>query len=387
MLIMFLLFHCRGGPAPLSLVFVRAAVLGGVMLIAGGCRDAPERPKVAEAAAVTTVRPESVVTVTRQRITAGPLISGELRPAREVTVRAEVPGSVADLTVADGQRVRAGQVLCRIDAQTPRDARASAQVAVRSAESALETALRQEERSRRLAEEALVAQRDVETAHKAVSDAEAQLAEARARLAAADEQCEKATVRAPLSGVVSTQAAHAGDVVAPGAPLVSIIDPTSMELEAFVPSEALSALRVGAPVEFHIAGSPDELFTGRIDRISPVADAVTRQVRTYVSIPNTSRRLVAGLFAEGRVAAASREGLVVPTTAVEMNGTGPRVLRVRNGRVERVPVEVGLRDDRAARVEIRLGVQEGDTLLDGSAQAIPPGTPVLIDRDARIARR
>jgi membrane fusion protein (multidrug efflux system) len=357
------------------------------MLVAAGCRDAPERPKVAAAAAATTVRPESVVVVRRQRISAGPAISGELRPAREVTVRAELPGSVTGLTAAEGERVRVGQVLCRIDAPALRDAHASTEIAVRSAENALQTALRQEQRSRMLADEALVAQRDVEAAHKAVTDAEAQLAEARARLAAAGEQSDKTIVRAPLSGVVSKQGVHEGDIVAPSAPLMSIIDPSSMELEAFVSCEALSAVRVSAPVEFEVAGYPHEVFRGRIDRINPVADPATRQVRIYVSIPNASRRLVAGLFAQGRVAVANRETLVVPTTAVDMNEDHPRVVRVRDGHVERVPVEVGLRDDRAARVEIRLGVDEGDTLLDGAARAIAPGTPVAIDRDLRNAMR
>jgi membrane fusion protein, multidrug efflux system len=365
----------------------RVVLFGTIALIATGCRDAPERPEVAARTAATTVAPESIARVTRQRISAGPTISGELRPEREVTLRAEVAGSVADFTVKEGERVRRGQVLCRIDAQALGEARASAQAAVRAAENALETALRQEQRARLLAEEALVAQRDVEAAHKAVADAEAQLAEARARIAAADEQSTKTIVRAPLSGIVSKRAVNTGDVVAPATPLASIIDPSSMQLEALVPSEALPMVRVGARVEFHVAGYPGEVFTGRIDRISPIADAVTRQVRSYVSVPNPSGRLVAGLFAEGRVTAASREGLVVPATAVDMNGSRPRVLRVRDGRVEQVPVEVGLRDDRHARVEIRLGVDEGDTVLDGAAQAIAPGTPVSVEPGLRTAMR
>jgi RND family efflux transporter MFP subunit len=192
-------------------------------------------------------------------------------------------------------------------------------------------------------------------------------------------------VRAPLSGIVSKRTANEGDVVVPGAPLVSIIDPASIHLEASVPAEALTALRVGAPVEFRMGGYSDEVFTGRIDRISPAADSVTRQVRIAVAIPNVSGRLVAGLFAEGRVTAVSREGLVVPATAVDMNGSDAWVSRIHDGRVERIPVEVGLRDERKARVEIRQGVSEGDALLAGGAQAIAPGTSVSIEGATEMA--
>ena len=79
-----------------------------------------------------------------------------------------------------------------------------------------------------------------------------------------------------------------------------IIDPSSMRLEASVPSEDLSILRVGANVDFTVRGY-DRSFTGRIERIAPQADPTTRQVPIYVAIPNPGGRLVAGLFAEGRV--------------------------------------------------------------------------------------
>jgi RND family efflux transporter MFP subunit len=172
-----------------------------------------------------------------------------------------------------------------------------------------------------------------------------------------------------------------GDVVSIGAPLFTIIDPSSLRLEASVPSAAVAELRVGARVRFTIGGY-DRPFEGRIERINPQADPTTRQVPIYVSIPNVEGRLVAGLFAEGRVATQSEEGLVAPSNAVNVEGSGAWVLRAANGKAERVPVSVGLRDPRTERVIVTSGLSEGDLLLRGAAQAITPGTPVRVTAPA-----
>ena len=98
-----------------------------------------------------------------------------------------------------------------------------------------------------------------------------------------------------------------------------------------------------------------------------------------MTIPNTAGRLVAGLFAEGRVAQEARRALVVPLTAVNTSDAkAPWVLRIAGGKAERVPVTLGLRDEQTERVEITADVAEGDRLLVGPAQAITPGTPLQL---------
>jgi multidrug efflux pump subunit AcrA (membrane-fusion protein) len=117
-------------------------------------------------------------------------------------------------------------------------------------------------------------------------------------------------------------------------------------------------------------------FEGRLERIAPRTDSVTRQLPIYVSIPNTSGKLVGGLFAEGRVVTQSADGLVVPVNAVNTSGATPWALRVVDGRTERVDVTLGLRDPRTERVQVTGGLGEGDVLLRGAAQGIAPGTAV-----------
>jgi RND family efflux transporter MFP subunit len=173
---------------------------------------------------------------------------------------------------------------------------------------------------------------------------------------------------------------NTGDVVTAGAALYTIIDPSSMRLEASVPSEQIGGLRHGVPVRFAVRGYQGQTFAGHIERISPAADPATRQVSIWVSIPNTAGRLIAGLFAEGRVETEMRRALVVPENAVDAASGSPAVTRVRDGKAERVEVKLGIRDPEREQVEVIGGLQEGDTLLVGPARGITPGTPVAIGR-------
>jgi RND family efflux transporter MFP subunit len=303
------------------------------------------------------------------------MISGELRPEREATVRAELSGSVIQIAADEGQAVKRGQLLGRIEAQALDDARQSAQSAVRSAENQLEVARREADRTETLVKAGALATRDLDQARQSVTADEAALADARARLVNAQKQLSDAVIRSPLAGIVSKRPVNEGDVVSVGAELFTVIDPSSMRLEASVPSDNLSELRVGAPVTFDVRGY-DQRFVGRIQRIAPEADPTTRQVPIYVSIPNEGGRLVAGLFAQGRVVSATATGVVVPANAVNTTGPSPWVLRVTNGKTEHVDVTLGLRDDRTEQVQVTSGLREGDVLLRGAAQGITPGTPV-----------
>jgi RND family efflux transporter MFP subunit len=160
--------------------------------------------------------------------------------------------------------------------------------------------------------------------------------------------------------------------------MYTVVDPSSMQLRGSVPADQLGQVRVGAAVRFTVTGYPDRTFTGRITRVAPVADPATRQVQILASIPNAGNQLVGGLFAEGRVSSESRDALVVPLDAIDQRGVRPSVVRVKGGKVERVPVELGLRDEARERVEIRSGVAAGDTLLRGTVQGISVGTPVRV---------
>src|SRR5918995_680595 len=250
-----------------------------------GRKEAPAEQAPAAPVAVQ-VGSENVTVVTTQEISTGPLISGTLMADKDATVRAEVSGSILQVTAAEGQQVRRGALLARVEDQALGDAHKSAQSAVKSAEQALGVAEREAARTESLVKGGALAERELDIARNAVTAAQAQVEDAKSRLASAAKQVANLTIRSPLDGVVASRPVNAGDVVSPGTELYRIIDPRSMRLEASVPSESLSLVKVGLPVQFQVRGYPGQPFDGRIERVSPAADPVTRQVSIFVTIPN-----------------------------------------------------------------------------------------------------
>jgi RND family efflux transporter MFP subunit len=293
-------------------------------------------------------------------------------------VRAQVGGSVLQAYADQGQAVRAGQTLARLEAGGLQDVYLSARAGVTSAANSADVARHELERSQKLLAAGAIAQRDLEQAQRSAVAANAALADARARLATAQKQVGNTVITSPISGIVSDRPISVGDVVQTGALLFTVVDPSSMQLEGSVPADELAQVKIGAPVTFTVNGYPGRTFDGRVTRVNPTADPATRQVRIVISIPNKEGRLVGGLFANGRLTSESHSGLVVPATAVDSRTNVPAVFRVKGGKVERIPVQLGLRDDAAERVEVTSGVQAGDTLLLGAAQGITPGTIVKV---------
>jgi RND family efflux transporter MFP subunit len=308
----------------------------------------------------------------------GPDISGTLEPEREAVLRAQVSGSVLQTNADQGQGVSAGAVLARIDASGISDAYTSARAQVVAARNNYDIARNDQARNQKLLAAGAIAERDIEQSRRAAISAQAALEDANARLATAQKAYRSTTVTAPFNGIVSERPVSSGDVVQPGTALFTVVDPSSMRLEASVPAEQLASIRIGVPVNFTVSGYPGREFAGRITRINPTADPTTRQVRIYVSIPNAGRTLVGGLFASGRISTASRTGLVVPTSAVDLRGTSPSVVRIKGGKAEKVGVRIGVHDKASETTEVLAGLSAGDTLLIGAAQGITPGTPVRI---------
>ena len=358
-----------------------AAVLLGLsaMIVVNACSKS-DKVSAAETAKLETmvVGPENITVAANGSIMTGPSISGTLEPDREAVLRAQVSGSVLQTYADQGQAVNAGTVLARIDASGIQDAYTSARAGLVSARNAADVAAKDLARNEKLLAAGAIAERDIDQSRRASIAAQAALEDANSRLATAQKAYRSTTVTAPFSGVVSERPVSSGDVVQPGTALFTVVDPSSMRLEASVPAEQLASIRIGVPVNFTVSGYPGRQFVGRITRVNPTADPTTRQVRIYVSIPNEGRALVGGLFANGRMSTATKMGLVVPQSAVDVRGSIPSVMRIRQGKAEKVQVQIGLTDKTSETIEVLSGLQAGDTLLLGAAQGITPGTIVRI---------
>lgn len=369
----------RMAPTATSTVLLASA------LVLGACT------KDKEAAASTTataqmIGPDNIAIATTDTLRSGPAISGTLVADREARIRAEVSGAVLQTYVDVGQRVAQGAPLARIDDGILHDASLSARSNVTQATVGADQAARELQRAKTLVAAGAIAERDVEGAERANLAAQAQLADAKARLTTVEKNLRNATIRAPFAGVVAEKSVSPGDIVAPGAALFTVIDPRSLKVEASVPTSALADVRVGAPVLFTVNGS-DRQLEGRVTRVSPMVNPQTKQVSLFASVPNAQNALVAGLFVEGRVAVEKRVGILVPERAVDQTGIAPIVMRLKGGKVERVQVQLGVRDEGAETVEIRSGLAGGDTVLLGAARGISVGSLVVVSspKDAPAA--
>lgn len=365
-------------PALIPVLPVLALGIGAAACGSSG-EPATPPPAAANASAAGTVQlsQENVTTATTGRVSAGPVISGQLTPAREATVRSMVSGSIVTLTTDRGENVQNGAVLARITSRDLESARLSAEAAVKSAEVALSVAQSETARTEALVKGGAVAARELEQTRNAVAGAEAQLAAARSRVRSVEQQLDDTSVKAPFAGVVSARPASVGDVVSPGTEIVTIIDPSSMRLEALVPSDQLADVKPGAKVTFTIRGVPGQ-FVGRVDRLNPTADPVTRQVAVFITLPNTRGQLISGLFAEGRIETSSHEGIVIPLAAVDETGIRPLVTRIKQGKAERVSVTLGARQADTEMVEVTQGLTAGDVLVVGSAKNVTDGTAITV---------
>jgi len=342
------------------------------------CRGAETEATAAAAPVTVEIGADGIAIAETAVISSGPLLSGTLVADRTAQIRAEVPGSVVQVLVDEGSTVAQGASLARIDDRAISDAFLSARSALAAAEAGRELAARELTRAERLAQAGAIADRDLENAKRGDLLARTAFDDAQARFAAANKQKDAAGVLAPYAGVVSERFVNPGDVVTPGAPLFTVVDPATMRLEAAVPAEQLGQVRMGATVTFTVTGYPGRTFQGRISAVNPSADPQTRQVRLFVRIPNAGNKLVAGLFAEGRVAADARTVLTVPEAAVDQRGLRPAVLRLKGGKTEKVEVTLGTFDKATERFEITAGIAVGDTVLVGGALGTAVGTPLVV---------
>ena len=363
----------------------RSAALILAAVFAAACKGT-NTTKAATTPNAMIVGPENIAVVKAQEIRSGPALSGNLEPETQANVRAEVGGAVLQTLAEQGERVSSGQVLAKIDDSALREAELAARSAVTNAQGTAEVAKRQLERSETLLKAGAIAERDLELTKNQYTSAQAALANAQSQLANAQKQLSKATIVAPFSGSVSARQVGAGDIVQTGTALYTIVNPSTMRLEASVPADQLSAVRIGAPVDFSVNGYPNRQFTGHVTRINPIADPTTRQVRIIVSLPNSSGTLVGGLFADGHVASEVRNAPVVPITAVDERGLKPFVMLIKNGVVQKAEVQLGIRDAASETVEVRSGLQPGDTLLLGAARGISEKTPVKVSATSDTGR-
>lgn len=333
----------------------------------------PEVAKVEEVAKPLQLVTQDLFTLSESTLARGPVISGSLQPVIKAELNAEVSGIVMQVLKDNGDMVKAGDVLVKLDQTTYRDKLLSAQEAERSAAVTLEQAHRQLKRMQSLSKQSLVTQEGLEAAENKVNQSQSDLASARARLVEARQQMEKTDVKAPFSGVVATRKVSAGDTAQVGKGLMVLIDPASIRFEGYVAADRVGQVKVGNKVTFKVNGYSGQFFTGTVERINPLANESTRQVQLLVAMDLKEQSLVAGLYAEGHVEAENSNALMVPDSALVREGDKNFVWQFANNQLKKAEVELGSKDERWGTVQVLSGVESGAQILRHPQGALTDG--------------
>lgn len=390
-----LLEHHRSGPPREYCVITRirtvchagvAVILAFSILNLGACRNGAGGTPDQAAAAPLLVAPEDLITVRNGALASGPSITGSVEAERRADLRAEVSAVVVSVLKENGDPVRRGDLLARLDQTAIRDSLTAAEASARAATQAYEQAERQYQRMVKLRETGMIATQQLEDAEIQRNSSQSDREAARTREVSARQQLERTEVRAPFDGIVSDRKVSAGDTAAVGKELMKVIDPTSMRFEGRVSADSIGQLAAGQRVNFRIHGFANTDFAGTVTRMNPAANAATRQIEVLVRFGDPKQMpAVAGLYAEGRVETRSTQTLTVPAASVVREGDNAFAWRVNNGTLQKVTLDLGVRDARTGQYAVKNGLAEGDTVLRYPGSTLKDGQPTLLAGGAQQA--
>jgi len=306
-------------------------------------------------------------------------LSGTLQPVNQTAVKAKVSGEVLQVTVREGQAVKAGQVIVRFDT-ADLEAKLTDRIGTLEASRA-QLALAEKTRAQNqlLLKQNFISQTAYDAAESNLSVTQGTLKSNEAQVQLARNALRDAVVAAPLTGTVAKRHVQPGEKVSFDAPLVTIVDLAQMELQAMVPANDIPELAVGMKVALAIDGFGERRFTGTIDRINPTTESGTRAILVFIHIPNPGAALRGGMFGTGRVTLAS--GAPVPTlpaVAIHSEAGQNFVWTIESGKLARRIVTVGRRDDTVGRTEIKTALPNGIPILAAPFDNLKVGAPALV---------
>ncbi|HTZ17968.1 MAG TPA: efflux RND transporter periplasmic adaptor subunit [Dissulfurispiraceae bacterium] len=299
---------------------------------------------------------------------------GSLRAVRGVDVTSEISGLVRTLHFKSGDRVKEGQLLVQLNAD-------SDMAQLRSLEAAAELANTVYERDKK--------QYDAKAISKAALDADAaDLKVKRAQVAQQSALVDKKTIRAPFGGQLGISIVNPGQYLNPGDKIVTLQSLDSIYIDFYLPQQELSRISLGQKVVAVADTYPGRTFIGKITSINPKVDPDTRNVQVEATIINPRHELLPGMYASVEVqAGAPARYLTLPLTAVAFNPYGETIFIVeeKGKGADGKPVLIARQsfvttgETRGDQVAILKGIKEGDIVVTGGQLKLKNGSVVIID--------
>jgi membrane fusion protein, multidrug efflux system len=373
-----------GGSEVRTMKVLIAAVLA--VMVAVIVWTVMREPAVAPAAAAASPPIElaavDVATVEPRALSRSLPLSGSMSPIVQATVKSKVAGEVELVPLREGQDVRDGDVIARIDTRNLQAQYDREIAAVDRARADLQLATLNRDKNRVLLEQRYISQNTYEATESAYagSVANLRLAEAQARLAKIG--LDDAVIRAPFAGTIAKRHVQPGEKVSMDSTIATLVDLREMVLEAAVPAADIPAVGIGQSVRFRVGGFGAREFAGQVQRINPVTADGSRAITIYIAVPNPSRALKGGMFAQGELALDNAQPvLAVPQRAVHEDSGASYVYTVRDDQIARTPVTLGPSPQGSTFVEVRSGLAAGDRVIVTEITAVQVGQHVLVRSD------
>jgi RND family efflux transporter MFP subunit len=308
--------------------------------------------------------PADVATVTMSQLSRSLPVSGSLTPLVQTTVKSKVAGDVLELTVREGQAVKQGEVLARIDTRYLKATLDSQEAALEKARADLALAKLNRDNSEAMLKEHFISQNAYDSAASAYSADLATVKAAEAQVALARLAWQDAVVRAPFSGTVVQRLVQPGERVDVDGGIISLVDLSHMEFQALAPASEIPSVKVGQVAHFKVGGFGERQFEGRVERINPMTEQGSRSITVYLSVPNPDGVLRGGMFGQGVLVLDRTEPTpAIPAAAVRNEAGVPYVLVFADGKISRRAVTLGLGSEDQGSVEVRDGLKPGEQVL------------------------
>nr|WP_314858616.1 efflux RND transporter periplasmic adaptor subunit [uncultured Undibacterium sp.] len=316
---------------------------------------------------------EDILNLQSNALASGPVVIGSIQPERKADLRAEVSTVVLQVLKENGEAVKRGDVIVRLDETSIRDNLNSANDSARNAALALDQADRNLQRLKTLRASGMTSMQALDDAEVRRNTAQSEVSAAKARAASAQQQLQRTVVRAPFDGIISERKVSPGDTALAGKELVKVIDPNSMRFAGRVSADKIGMVRPGQNVSFRINGYAGQEFRGKVTRVDPAANDVTRQVEVLVAFADSKQPRVSGLYAEGNIEAETVSALMLPEGALVKSGDKTYAWRVKGKSLNKVELALGSRDVRTGNYEVRGGVVAGDVIMRNPSSSFKEG--------------
>ncbi len=286
-------------------------------------------------------------------------------------------GTIATMNVKEGMTVGAGQVLATLDGKTQKNMLLSAESANDMSKESVAQAEDAYARMKMLHDAGSISDMqwvDVETK---LNQAKATLKATESQVSIAEKGVADTRLTAPFSGFVSSKMADVGQQVAPGVPVVRIVNISQVKAKFSVPEAEVSSLHVGDPMTVSVATMPDKLFEGQICEKSISADAISRSYDVWVLLPNGDHKLLPGMLCEvAKPDFEKSETIAINAQYVLIDETNQRfVWIVKDGKATKRNISTG--ENIGQKVTVLSGLSLGDSLITDGNQKVAEGIPCV----------